>query len=201
MARSWIDSIKSTGVLTVFARSAVQGGAWANAWTQSFTIFNSFGSRVSLTQTTDEANANVIVDAVDGPVTVEFTTEFSVQRYSQTIDGNEMHGRTITLPQGYSYPNIEKAYIFLPSQPQITASSGRRLVGIEILKVILVHEFVHACGLENSDHSVGDLFQGAFTPTPGTSPPLDRIQISPSLSMPPIILSSSTVSLINSVWS
>ena len=97
---------------------------------------------------------------------------------------------------------IEKAYVFLPRQPQVGLVSGaRREVGAPVKLVIAVHELFHACGLENEEHCPSDLFHPGPDIDPGSTPAQDRARITYSLRMPPLRLSEVTAGRVRGLWS
>lgn len=99
--------------------------------------------------------------------------------------------------------SIEKAFMFLPSQPMINTPSGQRPTGVGIMKIIALHELIHGCGLHNSDHSPNDVFNGYPSADAGRTAAQDRIQITVGgryQFMPPVILSGATAVKISSLW-
>ena len=71
------------------------------------------------------------------------------------------------------------------------------------MKVIAVHELVHACGLADADHSTDDLFQANPQVDPGDAAQGDRVRVETGGRMrwmPPLVLSGSTVRRIRTLW-
>jgi hypothetical protein len=66
--------------------------------------------------------------------------------------------------------------------------------------LITVHELVHACGLSDGDHSNDDLFMGYPTVDPGSRPDGDRVRVTYSVVMPPLVLATGTVAKIRQLW-
>src|SRR5262249_15571679 len=101
---------------------------------------------------------------------------------------------------------IEKAYVYLPATPLISTPQGSRPVGYAVMKLIAVHEFVHASGLLNSDHNKEDLFQASPAIEYGTrgagadTPKGDGAGRAPC-SPPPLFLSPATAKAIADNWS
>jgi hypothetical protein len=199
MAKPWIDSVKKAGKLTVFNSI---GGKWSSLFQTSFDEFNKLlkGSGLSLTfeKAADAKTANVVVQTSDGPATFEFEGN----SYSKEFSGKGLHGYTgqIYRPDD---PKIEKAFVFLPNTPQMNTPKGQRPTGINVMKCILIHEFIHACGLENNDHSKDDIFNGFPQTNYGNKPDDDKIGITKDgnyVWFPPIFLSSSTVGKIKALW-
>jgi hypothetical protein len=111
-----------------------------------------------------------------------------------------MHGHTFLAQRD---GGIEKAFIFLPAQPRVNTPRGVRAVGENVMKVIAVHELVHACGLENSDHALDDLFQANPQVDPGTTAAQDRVRIQHGRRtryMPPLVLGGGTIRSIRTLW-
>src|SRR5262249_62264785 len=86
------------------------------------------------------------VSVTTGNGKIEF--EYDGEKDSALLIGISMHGRTF-LPQRNG--TIEKAYVYLPATPLISTPQGSRPVGHAVMKLIAVHEFVHASGLLHSD--------------------------------------------------
>lgn len=140
--------------------------------------------------------ADVAVSAASGAVSVTYAGA----SHRIAIDGSLMHGRTL---QFQVNGKIEKAFVFVPSRPLVHTPRGRRAVGVNVMKLIAVHEFVHACGLSNGDHSTDDLFQGSPQVDPGSTSSRDRVRIQAGGRMswmPPLILSSGTAGHIRRIW-
>ncbi len=197
MAKSWVDSIKQARRLTVF--NSLQGN-WSALFQPSLTEFNNLlqasGITINLQSSTNASTANIVVGSGAGTVTFAYQG----QSYSSTFSGNRLHGSTFLI----SVPTkIEKAYVFLPNNPQMNSPRGLRSTGVNVMKAILLHEFVHSCGLENSDHSSDDIFMGYPQTNPGMNAVQDKIGINTRqgyIWFPPFFLSSSTVAKINAVW-
>ena len=69
--------------------------------------------------------------------------------------------------------------------------------------MIAVHELVHACGLDNADHSTDDLFQANPQVDPGNTAAGDKMRIEAGGRMrwmPPLVLSGSTAQKIRQLW-
>ena len=96
---------------------------------------------------------------------------------------------------------LEKAFIYLPRQPRINTPGGLRPAGAGVMKVIAAHELLHACGLENSDHSSDDLFQGTPRVDAGDKARDDKVLIGTGpKAMPPLFLGGSTAKSIKDLW-
>jgi hypothetical protein len=99
----------------------------------------------------------------------------------------------------------EKAVVFLPSDPQSSAGfiRGREVVEkatLDMMKVIAVHELIHACGLDNNDHARDDgLFYFPLAPD-GRGKMIVPQKGKEKTPMPPLRLSGSTTSKVASLW-
>jgi hypothetical protein len=202
MAAPWIDSIKQTHQLTYFLSSVT--GQWLAAVQDAIREFNAFSRQhqlgVTYVQTnqasTDTGGANITIATASGAVTFNYAGS-----HRTTVNGTALSGSTLLIssPSG----PIEKAFMFLPSQPLINTPRGQRPAGAGVMKVIAFHELIHGCGLHNSDHTPDDVFNGFPTADSGSLPSQDRIQITVGGQyrfMPPILLSATTVGKIIPLW-
>ena len=73
----------------------------------------------------------------------QFSSTYEGVTQAGTLDGNLMHGMTF---QYQIDGKLEKAFVFLPRSPMVNTPRNRRAVGGNVMKLIAVHEFVHACG-------------------------------------------------------
>jgi hypothetical protein len=125
----------------------------------------------------------VKVESTDGPITFTYArTEFS-----RTLSGSQMHGATLQIRRD---AGIEKAFIYVPTQPLINTPRGQRPVGDGVKKVIA----------ENSDHAQDDVFQGTPQVDYGQSPARDRVPIGRGRFMPPIVMGATTIPRIRQNW-
>jgi hypothetical protein len=158
--------------------------------------------------------ANVQFDARSGRIRfVAFGERFETikdkngKQQPITIDGNSMHGLTFPLIREFrGIQRIGRAFIFVPAAPRIQGAKGR-LVGDPVRSVIAIHELIHACGLDNSEHSqfssaVLDVFNSPFEIQAGGQPADDRLHPFgfPNTLFPPIVIASPTVNLIQANW-
>ena len=170
MADPWITSVKDTGTLTVY--NNMSAGQWANIFTLTLRSFNNLstqhGLKVKLAETKDKEKANIVMNLSDDDA------------FKTLVHGK---GR-VSVQDGF----VIKVEVFLPSQP---AQNHK-----DVLLFIALHELVHACGLENSDHANDGVFM--------TLPNIRNGKIwaaANSKKMPPYFLAPSTVSKLNALWS
>jgi hypothetical protein len=198
MSISWKSDVKSAGKLTVF--NGITGGKWATLFSAALESFNKLNKRhglgVKLVPSKSKEDANVVMQTSAGSASFDYdgTT------YSIAFDGKALKGKTrLVHPSG----DIEKAFIYLPAEPLVNTPQGQRGLGVNAMKVVAVHELIHACGLEDGDHTETDIFYGNPVPAIGDSAGGDQIMLiskTGNVKFPPMLLSPATVSKIKSVW-
>lgn len=202
MANTWTDSVKATHQLIYYLNAVT--GPWATAIGEAVREFNALSQQHMLGVTyvptdqasTDTGGADITIATANGVVTFNYAGS-----HRTTVNGRALHGSTLLV--SHQGGPIEKAFMFLPSQPLINTPRGQRPTGSGVLKVIAFHELIHGCGLDNSDHTPDDVFNGFPSADPGNVPARDRIQITVRGHyhfMPPILLSATTVGKITALW-
>lgn len=199
----WTDDIKKTGKLSIYVGSLA--GTWAHVFREALREYNALcaGHKLGITLSeskaapTEDGGANVSVEIADGAI----SRIYGKTDLSEPFDGKRLHGRTLLISREGA-DILEKVFIYLPSQPQVNTPQGLRAVGTGVMKVIAAHELVHACGLENGDHTSDDLFQGNPRVDFGNTPAQDKILIGTGpKKMPPIYMSGSTANKLKDAWS
>jgi|CXWL01.1.fsa_nt_gi hypothetical protein len=202
MAMPWNSAIKRKKQLAVYTGSSL--GSWAGILKEAIREFNSLSRKHQLGVTliessnppTDNGGADVSIQSANGAVSFSYGGETRNGSFS----GIQMHGLTwLFSREGF----LEKAAVFLPSQPQVSTPKVVRPVGPNVMKLIAIHELVHACGLTNHEHSPNDLFQANPQVYPGDTASGDKvtIQVGAKVSlMPPFFLSGPTVNHIRLLW-
>lgn len=202
MAMPWTSAIRRKKQLAVYTGSSL--GSWAGIVKDALQEFNSLSRThqlgVTLSESshppTDRGGADVSLQTANGALSFSYggTTR------TGSFPGVQKHGLTLLFSRdGF----IEKAAVFLPSQPQLHTPNGSRAVGPNVMKLIAIHELVHACGLENGEHSPNDLFQANPQVYPGDTAAGDKVTIPGSGKvrlMPPFVLSGPTASYIRRLW-
>ena len=191
----WVDTVKRKGELSVY-RDGKIAGMWSTVFHQCIADFNRLSSQHKLGVVPKESKhppvdggggADVQVSTANGPIALNYDGK----DYPDSLIGFRMHGLTRTVTRTTAVTVVEKAFIFLPQQPKQSLPGGLRPVGTNIMKVILFHEFIHACGLE--DHTPGDVFQD-YPNVEG-----DYVKAG-NVKMPPIFISGATISRIQDNW-
>lgn len=198
MAIPWISSVARTKELTYLCRDSVKG-KWSKAVADAIAQFNAAASdRVKLTRATDPKRANVEILVGTGIVKVTYEG----QEFSKQVHGIRPAGFTRLL-HARGGP-VEKAFLLLPSTPMISTPSKTRLTGSKVMTFIALHELIHACGLEDADHTAGDVFEGNPSLRLGSGPDEDQVEVTvgrKKQAMPPFDISAATLSKISKNWS
>lgn len=219
MATPWIDKVKTSKQLTVFPTSAVTRGIWASVFTKALQEFNQLSTTMKLgvilvpSTTAPETNglggADVNFDVASGQVS--FTVLGSDFSLNVIGEGMSAHTQVVKLEDDKKVRRVIKAFIFLPGTPMINSGPAgrqiRRLIGDGAKLFLAVHELIHACGLDNAEHSPennADVFVAQPQPAPGATAQDDKFRIRldppPPLLAPPITLTARTAGLIQSNW-
>jgi len=197
MSKPWVSSVKDTGELTVY--NGLKSGSWVHIFKGALQLFNDLGLPVKMIQAADEQSANVVMGVSSGVVSYQYG---GVTYPGGAFDPKRLHGFTRLFGRE---GGTDKAAVFLPSDPK----SGPMLRGgkdvyekatLDMMKVIAVHELIHACGLENQDHATDDgLFYFPLAPD-GKGKIIVPRKGKEDRPMPPLRLAGSTAGKIASLW-
>ena len=118
---------------------------------------------------------------------------------AETLAASRLHGRTLLFDERNV---LLKAFVYLPAKPLISTPQAVRPVGPKVLTVIALHELLHACGLDNSDHGNSGLFQGNPPVDSGTTAIHDAVGVDAQMSrkMPPYVIDEATVQTLLDRW-
>ena len=205
MDSRWLRNIKSTRQLSIFPGSSLTA-SWAKVFSDALQEFNKLSSALSLGVTLTRGltkptpaltGANVHLEATDAAITFDsFVGQVTI-----TIAGSGTAGRTKS-PISPSIGRIGQSFICVPLAPQVLAPGGiLREAGDPIKLVILVHEIIHALGLD--DHtslSDPDLFIAVLSDVPDADPAKDQEDVGSRKKVPPLFLAKQTVTRIQSLW-
>ena len=198
----WADSVRQSRTLTVYMDALA--GNWTHVFREALRDFNLLSTANKLAVTIAASKrpaeaqdgANISVRTADGAI----SASYDGATQSGDFDGKRLHGLTLLFARQPGNV-LEKAYIYLSSQPGVNTPKGLRPAGAGVMKVIAAHELLHACGLENANHSNGDLFQGTPRVDAGDTAREDRVLIGAGpKAMPPLFLAGSTAQNLKSLW-
>lgn len=206
MATQWIETVRSSRQLRVCADRSMQAAGWQGMFERALADFNQLARSkrlgVSVVAHDDPparsglGGADVLVSTANGAISTDYEGP-----NPGTLGGEGLHGLT-RLFRRQPGDEIVKAFVYVPANPLGSAPQGRRSVGPGVRLVILAHELLHCCGLDNNDHASTGLFQGVPSFEPGHEPDGDRISsgMRRPASMPPLVLDDRTVASIRSLW-
>lgn len=199
MARRWISSVKEKGELRVFNKKVY--GQWTpvvKAALDSFNKLNTkYGLGVKLVNAKNEDQSEIVIQVAESVATYTFDEKEEVRNF----DGKSFHGKTLIFGTD---SEIKKAAVFLPSDPQTQAGFIRGKMVYEkanqnMMRVVAVHEFIHACCLDdNNDHAKDGVFVDRLTPVGGKLVPF--WSAGRGTPMPPMFLAPETISDIQYYW-
>jgi hypothetical protein len=216
MATRWLESIRSTGELSVFPGSSLTG-SWPVVFSNALQEFNKLSNAhqfgVRLTRSPVGVNrfmtgANVQFEASDTALT--FADTF-LGPQTMTLAGTGSAAKTRPLPSGNG-GRLGQALILVPSTPKVFAGpTGKRTLreaGDPIKLVIAIHELIHACGLDDDDHTTfnqPDIFSAALVDDADPKDPAkDREQVGSKngipITVPPVFIGALTAVKIQALW-
>lgn len=199
MPTPWIDSVRGARQLSVHMDAPLSRFNWNGVVTNGIREFNRLSRHhhlgVTLTATSD-SNANVSVNTANGSASFSYDGG----SHSVALPGHSLQGSTSNLSRD---GRLFKSHLFLPVSPMINTPRGRRPVGDGVKLVIAVHEFIHCCGLNNSEHSSDDIFTGYPSVDYGRTPGQDKVEIRVlrrRRTAPPLFLGGTTVRNVRGLW-
>lgn len=196
MARPWAKNVKDAKQLTVY--SELSGGKWVNLFTGALRSFNDLKLPVRMTKAKDKESANVIMKVSTGMA----SHDYGGASRSRAFNATGLHGYTMLFHTANG--PIEKAAVFLPGSPRsgpvfIKGKAIYHNATPDMMRVIAVHELIHACGLEDGDHADDGLFYFPLAAS-GNGKLIVPETGKDKRRMPPLFLAASTVSKISTLW-
>lgn len=148
MPKQWNRGVRETGQLRVYN----MGGGWSAAVDAAIASFNNLGFGVRLVAVKDESAANIVVKLSSGSDSYTWGTNTLTVKFP----ADKLHGRAKTLSSGRKALEIDFAVVFLPGKVRNPTPKQK--------EVIIVHELIHASGLDgglpeggrapNDDHDI-----------------------------------------------
>jgi hypothetical protein len=187
----WHKNVQRKSTLTYSVKAL--GGQWAAVLDKAIAEFNRQMSHHGLKLTLSPVEKGM------GPHVV-----------LETQPGNGLHGSAPSQPKvinGVRY--LDLVTVRLPATPRIDPDDRRsREVGPGVRLCLLVHELIHAVGLDNDEHSPDDVFAAKSIVIPkgqylksGKQAAEDLVQPPDgSAPMPPIRLGAKTVANLKKAW-
>ncbi len=215
MPTRWLEAVRATKQLSIFPGASLSG-SWPTVFNNALQEFNNLSNTNGLGVTVSRSSvpvnrfltgANVQVETSNGAMT--FSDTF-LGPQTVVLGGSGSAAKTRPLPSGNG--RLGQALILLPSTPKVFAGpTGQRTLreaGDPVKLVMLIHELIHACGLDNDDHtplSNPDLFVATLVDSPDSNDPKkDREEIGSKngipITVPPLFLSSQTAVKIQAIW-
>jgi hypothetical protein len=148
MPTQWNRGVRETGQLKVFN----MGGGWSAAVNAAIASFNNLGFGVRLVAVKEKSEANIVVTLSDG------SDSYVWGNHTITVNfpADQLHGRARTIATGSRTVEIDFAVVFLPGKVRNPTPKQK--------EVIVVHELIHASGLNgltpegaklaNDDHDI-----------------------------------------------
>lgn len=130
MPTKWFKRYRETGQLTVFHKSS----AWSPAFKSALATFNTLNFGVKLVEEKEEKSANIVVLLSMGGDSYPYEN----RTLKADFPADQMHGRARTLVDAKRW-EIYFAVVFLPGKVQNVSARQK--------EVIIVHELIHAAGL------------------------------------------------------
>src|SRR5215213_11011811 len=134
MPTKWNRGARESGQLRVYNI----GGGWSAAVDAAIAAFNNLGLGVRLVTVNDKDVADIYVKLSNG---ADFVEKGSIKLFAE-FTADKLHGRARTRATGSRKrePEIDFAGVFLPGKVQNVTPKQK--------EVIIVHELIHASGLD-----------------------------------------------------
>jgi hypothetical protein len=184
MPDPWLKRIRQTGQLTVFNKAST----WALPVDAAMRSLNNLSLGVKVVAANEEKAANIVLVLTNGPGE-------KYQYYGDTattaawFKADRLHGQTSTLHDPKSH-EIFFAAVFLPARVNRATESQKQM--------IVLHELIHACGLDNWHDSVGIMFENMEPKDGGL---IEYLHGKDARPMPPVRVGPQTLCKMQILWS
>jgi hypothetical protein len=189
MPTPWLKRIKETGRLTLFDKA----GAWSKALKAAVKTFNDLKLGVTLDFEKEEKSANIVVIIAEGPKKYNYYGD--VAGTNANFKADQLHGYAATFVDKKKN-EIFFAVIFLPGIVKNVTDKQK--------EVIIIHELLHACGLNglndpSDDHEIAGIMNGTMVRQEDGGL-LEQLPDKGAKSMPPIRLGGQTICKMQKLW-
>lgn len=196
MPIKWINYVRRNGDLKVFHK----GNDWKKPIEKALDDFNGLNLGVTLTFVDRQPAANIVVKVATGADKIDFDdgTYSGTVKTKPSFKPDEFHGYCGSM---YDPDKNEVVFagVFLPGKIKATDNQKR---------VVVLHEFIHACGLNgrlpngtddpNGDHDIEGIMTGQMK-TSGTGL-IEYMPMKGAVAMPPIRISGRTLCAARMLW-
>jgi hypothetical protein len=201
MLTAWYSPVRARKTLEVFAGQSVSG-SWASVFNAAVTEFNNMNLGVQLV-----TGPNVKQPDPNNTSGADVWVEVGTKKKFKVLGGEPevtvpplVGGKTDPLGPGPKGP-IVKVLILVKTLTISSTSGHGRPLGDGVHKCTLLHEFIHACGLSNDEHTFDDIFCSVLTPkSPSQNPQNDIVESITGRRMPPVFVGPQTQTRIQSNW-
>lgn len=181
MAIPWIKNIREGGELSVFNKATT----WSDAVNAAIEAFNRLSFGVTLVKAKDETSANVVLVLANGHT--EYTYDGTTVNPGTGFSPDRLHGKTRAFYHDESPKEIFFAVTFLPGRVEGTKKQK---------EVIVVHEFIHAAGMDEHDDR-GIMFAQMGVSGDGL---IEYLHDKNAKAMPPIRVGGQTSCIMQMLW-
>ena len=183
MANKWQDHIRTSGELKVHNMA----GKWSPSVNNAIRLFNGLGFGVKLVNTPQRTEANIVVKlSLQNADSYTHKVGRDEHVIKVNFDANGVHGKARTLvEQNRHGSEIFFAAVFLP---------GKRNTVNQLKELIIVHEFIHAAGM-NEDHDPSGIMADMMSVIGNTF-----VEIKGAPPMPPIRVGGKTMCMMRDLW-
>jgi hypothetical protein len=140
VATKWSAHIITSGKLFVFN----DAGHWSNIVVKAITSFNNLNVGIELKPVKTDDQANIIVRVSKGISLYTYKNPAYEDFVGKAhFDAAAVHGMTLPFIDPINKIMLKAAVFLAEKLKEVTDA---------VKEMVAVHEFIHACGLDNSDH-------------------------------------------------
>ena len=183
MASRWKKEIRDKKQLRVYDK----GSAWSGEVNTAIASFNKLPFGVTLVKAAAEKKADIVVILAAGAAVYKFSGV--VVKTGASFKSDKLHGLTVKFSDEKTKEHLF-AVIFLPGKAKTATKKQKEMV--------IVHEFIHACGMDNDEHDTVGIFCGVMAREDGGL--IEYFKMKGAKPMPPIRVGSKTHSAMGKLW-